>query len=796
MKTKNKRKILNASIAILLITSFITAFASPAVSDEYDTQDTHSGCLVPSSTAVEVGDDFYVVLYIDSGGDSVTGFTLRELRWNETVGPATLEGLVNVTQQDYTDGGEGTPGKNLNLTFNATSSPGTWFDWTFNYDGRLHNQTGNLTYVLSSDLGGISGNNSAVKINFTALHPGTVYINIPYNHYSGNKGLEIGAGDADWWINATVNIHPQNATTLNVATWNHTALNISWTENAQGDNVTLCGKEGSYPTGPTDNLLYNGSNLTYNWTGRTPCTKYYFRAWSYNESSGTHSITPLSETGMTQCYTNISFVGVNPANESTTANCTYNIAVNVTIENSKARTCSYWINGSDGTSTSGSATNESVGTTMSGLNHNTTYWWNVTAAEQAAGEDNHTACYEFTTGNGGGANPLGSFPGPANSATSVTPYGPTFNVTVTDTDGDRLNVTFYWGNGTIIGEDTMLASGDSATTTHTAYGLPLNTTLTWYTYVNDSSGCDTIRYPSSGTFSFTTDEPRASVTKEWCVASNNTIREWINITNTGELNLTNGYVNNSFDLGLLDLVGSNPANETDDFGRYNITWFNTTGAGKYFNISLWLNLTGPVPNGTTFSDTASVIFNGTTIASKTPSTVPTMCWYATKEMNASTIHWNDTSVLFWINITNCGDFYLNSIQLNETYDDNLTYVSSNYAPNMTNETFNISQIAPGGTNMTWIVMQTTYGAGGDLVNGTKVWNNVTIKANETSAEVTSNNYWYAGARTTQVKIIYTTIYYDMIGLSGNVFNILGIVLIIGAIMLVIGTVYFYRREQW
>jgi len=777
-----KIKILNKLLLFAIVITLMTSLVVPITAETYDSEDTHSGHIEPSDTTVEVADAFNITLYINTGGDTTNAFTVRQLFWNATFAQVT------------TNPG-GTMNENLNSSF--------YYPWTTGSDdGNLNNTDGELDYGPQAFTGGLTttGNITAAVVNFSAVSPGACYIYIPYSSFGGNSGLDIAGGAADFWTNTTVRIYPQNMTNLVASAYNYTAINLTWTNNVEGDNTTLCGKAGSYPTGPSDSVLYNGSNISYNHTGLNNCTTYFYRAWSYNESSGWHSLDNKSAYATTQCFTNISFVGVLPVNGSTTTNCTYDLTPNVTIRNSKGRTCLYWINASDGSTTSGSVLNNSVTISMTGLNHNTTYWWNVSAAENGVygSGDSAQVSYNFKTGIGGGNNPSANYPGPSNGATSIDPYGLTFNVTVTDSDTepDPMEVTFYWANGSVIGVDTFTPSGASASTTFDTFALAFNTTYQWYTYVNDTAGCDTIRQPSSGYYSFTTDEALTHITKEWAVCTNNTIIEWINVTNVGEIDLSGGYINNTYDYLNLVKTHYGTSNDTGDTGKYTINWLNTSYPNKRYNITAYFNLTRPVPNGTSFSDTVKSIFNGSTLNTYTPTDLPTMCYYATKEANMSTTQWNTTHVRFWINVTNCGDFYLNFVRLNETYSPNLSYVSSNYPGNETGETFNITQIAPGATNLTEIVVNTSYTWDKQIPNGTKLYNNITIHANETSDELETTMYLYAGAVTERIKVIYTTVYYDVLATSDTVFTIIGVALMIMAIMAVVVGMYMYRQNEW
>jgi len=767
--TKIGKKIKNNSLALLILTSFVLTFIPTGIAD-YEPQAGGEGSFLPSATAVEVGDDFSVTLYLDTGGDTTTGFTVRQLLFN-----TTSVGLANITTNSA-----GTLGSSYNVSFSST-----WYDSTFNDDGELDNSTGNLTYIIANKLGGVTGNNSALIINFTALKAGVLEVRIPTTIWSGQPGLAIDGVTPDTWTNTTITIHPANPTGFAANTWNHTAINLSWnTPTNSEDNTTVCGKEGSYPSGPADSLLYNGSNLTYNHTGLDNCTTYYYRAWSYNATSGMHSLLYDSQTATTTCYTNISILGENPTNTSTIANCSYAFSVNATLRNSKGRTMNYWINGSNGQTTSGSALNSSVSLALSGLSHQTQYWWNVTAYESTNPVDSLTTSYTFTTGQGGGTTPSATSPLPESGNTSLPIDDIHFSVIVTDPEGDDVNTTFYWSNGTVIGYENFTSSGSRVWCNITPT-LDYGTTYTWYVVTRDA--CDS---RTSSSWTFTTDEISFGATKEWTVLTNNTILAWINITNTGEANVQNAYINDTYDSNI-DFVGSSPANDAGDTGEWTIPWLNTTGSTQWYNVTMWLNLSGPIANGTTISNNGTIVAGSATAFSATDLT---MCFWATKEANMSSADWNTSQINFTINITNCGDFYLNWVQVNETYPANLTYNNSDISGySGYNATFNITQIAPGTVTSMWVIMNTTYGNGaGILENGTVIWNNITVDSNETASPYERNCRVFVGARTTLLKVTYTTIYYDMVGLTNSIFSIVGVILIISTIMVIIGLIYYSK----
>ena len=125
---------------------------------------------------------------------------------------------------------------------------------------------------------------------------------------------------------------------------------------------------------------------------------------------------------------------------------------------------------------------------------------------------------------------------------------------------------------------------------------------------------------------------------------------------------------------------------------------------------------------------------------------------------------------------------MNWTQVNESYSPNLSYWDSSITPNATNETFNITQIAPGTTSSLWIRMNIT---GGDVINGSTIYNNITIHCNETSSEVTAQDSFPVGAVTTMIRITYNSQLTEVTGIGNSVLVILGVLLIISAVMLIV-----------
>lgn len=136
--------------------------------------------------------------------------------------------------------------------------------------------------------------------------------------------------------------------------------------------------------------------------------------------------------------------------------------------------------------------------------YSTKYWWSANTTDTENNWDNDT--YYFTTkadsppgggGPGGGDDYVET---PTNNAPDVATTVGDLKVTVSDPDGDNMDVSFYWANDTLIGTDTGVISGSVA-----EIAIP---TLNWGTlyqwYVNVTDGTLYTVAPSVSYWNFTT----------------------------------------------------------------------------------------------------------------------------------------------------------------------------------------------------------------------------------------------------------------------------------------------------
>jgi len=182
----------------------------------------------------------------------------------------------------------------------------------------------------------------------------------------------------------------------------------------------------------------------------------------------------------------------------------------------------------------------------------------------------------------------------------------------------------------------------------------------------------------------------------------------------------------------------------------------------------------------------------------------------TKESNISSMptNWtNDTShiIRYWLNITNTGSGGLTGFILNETWYNcscskwNWTLYANQteyyWHLNVTNDTDNctinmtIPDLAGGETFNIWFDVLVTNCNNETGIMGN--WANITCDQG-----VSDTNYWGItwGLQTTLIRIRGTTTNTNVEGIGTNIFNIVGVVLIIGAIMTIVGIVYINYRK--
>ena len=741
-KAEIKRKIfITWIISMICLSSFYTVNAAG----------TTVLSLLPETIDVTIGDSFYIYLNATIDTDEgIGGWECSILRFTP--------GILNST-----DAYEGT----------AFDSYSSGFD-----DGTIDNASGTHIDVYAFIIGSqnVSGSVNLGRYLMYAYGVGESEVNF-------TSVISYGENEFTHSRNFTnVTVHPVNISGASSTTYGSDQINLTWTT-PFGLGVDKCVIYASTTDIPTDrdpgDEIYNGTSNHYEHTGLSPSTNYNYTIWGYNSTSGIFSIAyefdnSTTEEGAGDAILTIS--SPNPVNgteiEYTTSQT---VSVTVTKTGGTHSNFNYWINDStgnleSGTSSSGSSINADMSVSSG------TYWWTV----YVYSEGNYsTANYSYTvnspTSGGGGGGDWD--PSPENGAPSIV-INTALSVNVTDADLDDVNVTFYWGNGTRIDNDTVVGGNGIASVTPST--LSYNTEYFWYVIADD--GLDTTRGPTSGNWSFNTSSLGIDITKEWYLyTANNTLKSWINVTNTGSTNLTNVVV---YDVSCneLDFVSCSPG-----YSAMNghIEWeLGTLNISQTETIVVWFSLYQPLmTNGTNIWNYANVSHLGMTDIDYATNYTSEISY--TIESNRTMLNDTMLSIKWWINVTNTGDFTLNNITIVQLYSSCMNFTGSNLVPRDENITFDMDPITPGSTRTYYVNMSATPSC---LENGTRVFCNATIHTNET-ASTSVSDYVSFGGRTEQIRITYVSYLTDVSEHGDMLINILGVLLIIGSILLIVGLLY-------
>ncbi len=138
--------------------------------------------------------------------------------------------------------------------------------------------------------------------------------------------------------------------------------------------------------------------------------------------------------------------------------------------------------------------NGTTSISWSGLSQSTTYQWYAVANDSI--DETQSNTWSFTTASSNLAPDAPTNPSPADGATGVATTV-NLSVTVSDPDGDAMNVSFYYADDSWIGTHHGVSDGDTASIP--LYDLDDGTTFDWYAVAND-----TVLETQSSTWSFTT----------------------------------------------------------------------------------------------------------------------------------------------------------------------------------------------------------------------------------------------------------------------------------------------------
>lgn len=708
---------------------------------------------------ITVGDTFNFSEYVDQDGDDLQGAKVT----------------VNFTTY-------------MNVT-SVEEGPNNLWGSTFLTLGTITNDTGDGTGSVNYTQNGIdcqTTDGEIARINAIGDTVGTATINWTY--------VELEDCDTNvltvYQYNSTVYIHPAYITGTSATAVNETDINITWTfQPYEGaDRFVIFGNSTSSPTGrDAGDEIYNATSPSsvagdyyFVDTGMAPGTTRYYTVWTYNETANLYSLLNSQEATETTDTPNAAPTLSNPSpSDGATIAYTTTQTVSIDISDAEGDSITGYINCS-GDNQAISGGNNTYSNSLSGLSAGTYTWYvNVTDGNSWT-RDSYTFTINAKPSGGGGGG--GWNPSPANSAPSVSVNAP-LSVDVYDADGDFVTVKFYWSDDTLIGSDTD-PDGDGTVSVSPAT-LDYDTTYNWYVVANDS--LDTTTSP---TWTFDTASLGVDIDAAWTAhATNNTIFKWVNVTNTGSENLTNVDIWDRPSTYLsLDEYNHDSDFSANGHYEWTIPYLNYTGENTYYNITMWFSL-----DSRPFYDNDQCFYNLINVShlGQTDSVNLTGLCYSfdvDKTSNITFVNETQTEVGWTISIENTGDFTLNNVYINETYDSCVNYSSSTITPENpgTDTVFLISSIAPAATSDLIVNISVTSGC---PENGTRIYNNATVNTTQLTSEISLSEYIPYGGYTEQIRVDYNIQINDMNELGFTMQTILGILMIVGAILLIIGMMY-------
>jgi len=697
---------------------------------------------------VTIGDSFNFSEYVDQDGDNLQGAKMT----------------INFTTHiNITEGEEG---------------PNNIWGSSFLTVGSITNDTGDGTGSVNYTQNGLSCETSdgeIIRFNATAYSVGTATINWTYVELT-----DCDVNVLDYFMyNSTVYVHPAYpATDLSLNQKGLTYINLSWTQGLpNGASQFVLYNQSN------NSVLYNGTNTYYNHTSLGSGTTYHYSLYTYNATENLFSLTNQTHTETTDTSNASPSLSHEGPNNNTKLSYRNSVTLEIAIEDAEGDSLTGWIllpDMADNASISGG--NGSYYNAITGMTAGTYRWWvNVTDGNTWTREYYNFTINDPPSGGGGGG---GWEEDPVNSAPDVA-INTALSVDVNDDDGDFVTVAFYWGNGTHIGNDTILGGVGIASVSPSS-NLSFSTEYFWYVIANDT--LDSTRGPSSGNWSFNTSAVNITMTTEWSInTTNNTVHKWINVTNNGAINLTNVVV---WDRPHTNLSLSS-YNHSGDFGanghyQWEIPYLNISGTEHWYNISAWFSLSGQLANNTCIWNLVNISHLGETHSEN----LSGYCikYSVSKEANRTFINESSNNVTWWINITNTGNFSLNNTYINETYFTGVNFTSSNISPTNSNQTFYVGNLSPGESFTLFINTSLNTSA---VTNGTLIYNNITIESANTSLVTISEDISYGGS-STLIRITYDISLSDIGNVGQTVITIIGIMLIIGTIFLIVILLYKFE----
>ena len=305
-----KKTIKNIGIVLMLICSFwLTSMTVNAAGPNYLGFD-------PTVQHVTIGDTFYTDIYADISSE-IDSCAADNLSYTS--------GIVNFTTLTQ---GDLFGGQTMWLT------PMT--------DGTISNSSGYAEPTLWTYTGGVNSvNNTFVNITWSAYDCGMATLNIS----DGGTALS-GSDPGTTRYNGTIYVHPKQPGSLTASQYNQTQINLSFTTDTGIDRFIVERNTSSSWSRGQGTEVCNTTDTSFDDTGLSEETQYYYQIWSYNSTAGLYSLSYQSDDATTTSYNIAPDTPSSPVPSNQTEwieaaylNCT------VTDDNADSMTVSfYWAN--------------------------------------------------------------------------------------------------------------------------------------------------------------------------------------------------------------------------------------------------------------------------------------------------------------------------------------------------------------------------------------------------------------------------------------------------------------------
>lgn len=228
-----------------------------------------------SNASLSPGVQYYFRVWSWNGTSSMwspTSVSVSNTTWNVPLAPTGFTATTIGSNQ-------------INLTWNK----GPYADYT-----RIQQKT--TGYPVSISDGTLMYNNTGSSYPHTGLNVNTTYY---YRAWSWNTTSKTwSTTNASVWNSTwTGPLAPPSITTVTRST---TRIDLQWTKGFRATHTRVMQKTSGYPVSISDgSLVYNGTGASCSNLSLTPGVRYFFKAWSWNSSSGLWSMTNATGSNMT-----------------------------------------------------------------------------------------------------------------------------------------------------------------------------------------------------------------------------------------------------------------------------------------------------------------------------------------------------------------------------------------------------------------------------------------------------------------------------------------------------------------